>query len=181
MLIKDKKGVRKMTRNIMREAHKLTKQIISEYGDVDYTTQLGLCLSFLSQEGGKEMVELKGTEKQVKYANDIIEAMTNIIDEAIEIRISKLSDKWSKMEENKKAKYKTEENYKKTVVEKILNSKEKMFSNEESKFYIEKYRIVLRGKEYKYGIAQEIQDLISDEKELKQISITLEHLKREYI
>ena len=44
-------------------------------------------------------------------------------------------------------------------------------------FYIEKYRIVLRGKEYKYGIAQEIQDLISDEKELKQISITLEHLK----
>lgn len=172
-----------MKRNLMEEAHKLTKQIVSECRDVDYITQLGLRLSFLSQEekeGDNKMVELKGTEKQVKYANDIIEAMTNIIDEAIEIRISKLSDKWSKMEENKKAKYKTEENYKKTVVEKILNSKEKMFSNEESKFYIEKYRIVLRGKEYKYGIAQEIQDLISDEKELKQISITLEHLKKEY-
>ena len=61
-----------MTRNIMREAHKLTKQIVSEYGDVDYKTQLGLCLSFLSQEkGGKEMVELKGTEKQVKWAEDL--------------------------------------------------------------------------------------------------------------
>ena len=60
-----------MTRNIMREAHKLTKQIVSEYGDVDYKTQLGLCLSFLSQERGKEMVELKGTEKQVKWADDL--------------------------------------------------------------------------------------------------------------
>ena len=170
-----------MKRNIMKEAHRMTREIVNKYGDVDYMTQLGLCLSFLSQEKGeKEMVELKGTEKQVKYANDIIKAMSNLIDEAIEIRISKLSDKWARMEENKKAKYKTEENYKKTVVEKILNSKEKMFSNKEAKFYIEKYRIVLRGKEYKYGIAQEIQDLISDEKELKQISITLEHLKREY-
>lgn len=71
MLIKDKKGVRKMTRNIMREAHKMTKQIVSEYGNVDYKTQLGLCLSFLSQEGGKEMVELKGTEKQIKWAGDL--------------------------------------------------------------------------------------------------------------
>ena len=32
------------------------------------------------------MVELKGTEKQVKYANDIIKAMSNLIDEAIEIK-----------------------------------------------------------------------------------------------
>ena len=60
-----------MKKNLMKEAHKLTKQIVSEYGDVDYMTQLGLCLSFLSQEGGKEMVELKGTEKQVKWAEDI--------------------------------------------------------------------------------------------------------------
>lgn len=61
-----------MKRNIMREAHKLTKEIISKYGDVDYRTQLGLCLSFLSQEkGGKEMIELKGSEKQVKWAEDL--------------------------------------------------------------------------------------------------------------
>lgn len=61
-----------MKRNIMREAHKLTKEIISKYEDVDYKAQLGLCLSFLSQEkGGKEMVELKGSEKQVKWAEDL--------------------------------------------------------------------------------------------------------------
>ena len=59
-----------MKRNLMKEAHKLTKQIVSEYGDVDYMTQLGLCLSFLSQEKeGNEMVEISiGTEKQIAYA-----------------------------------------------------------------------------------------------------------------
>ena len=76
-----------MKRNLMKEAHKITKQIVSEYGDVDYITQLGLCLSFLSQEGGKEMVELKGTEKQVKWAEDIrnrIIKVNEIFEKAIE-------------------------------------------------------------------------------------------------
>ena len=76
-----------MKRNLMKEAHKLTKQIVSEYGDVDYMTQLGLCLSFLSQEGGNEMVELKGTEKQVKWAEDIrnrIIKVNEIFEKAIE-------------------------------------------------------------------------------------------------
>lgn len=76
-----------MKRNLMKEAHKMTKQIVSEYGDVDYRTQLSLCLSFLSQEGGKEMVELKGTEKQVKWAEDIrnrIIKVNEIFEKAIE-------------------------------------------------------------------------------------------------
>lgn len=61
-----------MTGNIMSAAHKMTREIINKYGDVDYKAQLGLCLSFLSQEkGGKEMVELKGSEKQVKWAEDL--------------------------------------------------------------------------------------------------------------
>ena len=60
-----------MKRNLMKEAHNMTREIVNKYGDVAYMTQLGLCLSFLSQEGGKEMVELKGTEKQVKWAEDI--------------------------------------------------------------------------------------------------------------
>ena len=76
-----------MKRNLMKEAHKMTKQIVNKYGDVDYMTQLGLCLSFLSQEGGKEMVELKGTEKQVKWAEDIrnrIIKVNEIFEKAIE-------------------------------------------------------------------------------------------------
>ena len=59
-----------MKRNLMKEAHKMTREIINKYGDVDHMTQLGLCLSFLSQEKeGNEMVEISiGTEKQIAYA-----------------------------------------------------------------------------------------------------------------
>ena len=76
-----------MKRNLMKEAHKMTREIVNKYGDVDYMTQLGLCLSFLSQEGGKEMAELKGTEKQVKWAEDIrnrIIKVNEIFEKAIE-------------------------------------------------------------------------------------------------
>ena len=76
-----------MKRNLMKEAHKMTREIVNKYGDVDYMTQLGLCLSFLSQEGGKEMVELNGTEKQVKWAEDIrnrIIKVNEIFEKAIE-------------------------------------------------------------------------------------------------
>ena len=76
-----------MKRNLIKEAHKMTREIVNKYGDVDYMTQLGLCLSFLSQEGGKEMVELKGTEKQVKWAEDIrnrIIKVNEIFEKAIE-------------------------------------------------------------------------------------------------
>ena len=77
-----------MKRNLMKEAHKMTREIVNKYGDVDYMTQLGLCLSFLSQEkGDNEMVELKGTEKQVKWAEDIrnrIIKVNEIFEKAIE-------------------------------------------------------------------------------------------------
>ncbi|MFQ8932934.1 hypothetical protein [Intestinibacter bartlettii] len=39
-----------MKRNLMKEAHKMTKEIKEQYPEVDYQAQLGLCLSFLSQE-----------------------------------------------------------------------------------------------------------------------------------
>lgn len=42
-------------KNLMKEAHKMTKEICNKYNDVDYKTQLGLCLSYLSsKEGEKE-------------------------------------------------------------------------------------------------------------------------------
>lgn len=47
-----------MKRNIMKEAHKMTKEIKEKYNDVDYKVQLGLCISFLSQkEEEKEMLK----------------------------------------------------------------------------------------------------------------------------
>lgn len=97
-----------MKRNLMREAHKLTREIVNKYEDVDYKTQLGLCLSFLSQEGGKEMVELKGTAKQIKWAEDLrsrfVKYLDFIQDLASEIEISEslqddIEDDFSSIEE----------------------------------------------------------------------------------
>lgn len=64
-------------RNIMKEAHKMAKEITTKYNDVDYKTQLSLCLSYLASQKEEEvkMVELKGSEKQVKWANDIREVV----------------------------------------------------------------------------------------------------------
>lgn len=61
-----------MKKNLMKKAHQMTKEIVEKYGDVDYKTQLGLCLSFLSEDKEEEkMVELKGSEKQIKWAEDL--------------------------------------------------------------------------------------------------------------
>lgn len=57
-----------MKRNLMKEAHEMTREIKEQYPEVDYQAQLGLCLSFLAQEGEQEM-EGK-SEKQIKYAED---------------------------------------------------------------------------------------------------------------
>ena len=118
-----------MKRNLMKEAHKLTKQIVSEYGDVDYMTQLGLCLSFLSQEGGKEMVELKGTEKQVKWAEDIrnrIIKVNEIFEKAIEgVDMDKMA-KSTWLDDNM------------YVIAQI--SLKNILAQEEAKFFIENFR-----------------------------------------
>lgn len=58
--------------NIMKEAHKLTREIKKEFPNVDYKFQLGLCISYLHRnKEAIKMVDLKGTEKQVKWAEDI--------------------------------------------------------------------------------------------------------------
>ena len=46
-------------KNIMKRAHELTKEIKREYPEVDYKTQLGLCLSFLYKEGVDKMIKFK--------------------------------------------------------------------------------------------------------------------------
>ena len=69
----------------MKEAHKMTKEIKEQYPEVDYQAQLGLCLSFLAQEKGGNKMEVKklnGSEKQIKWAKNIIKEMESIIKEA---------------------------------------------------------------------------------------------------
>ena len=118
-----------MKRNLMKEAHKMTRELVNKYGDVDYMTQLGLCLSFLSQEGGKEMVELKGTEKQVKWAEDIrnrIIKVNEIFEKAIEgVDMDKMA-KSTWLDDNM------------YVIAQI--SLKNILAQEEAKFFIENFR-----------------------------------------
>lgn len=62
-------------RNIMIEAHRMTKEIKNNSPEVDYRAQLGLCLSFLmmnkKEEKVMEMAKLEGSEKQIKWAEDL--------------------------------------------------------------------------------------------------------------
>lgn len=69
---------------IMKEAHKMTREIKAEYKEIDYKFQLGLCISYLLNERVEEKMELKelkGSEKQVKWANDIREKTLEFVAE----------------------------------------------------------------------------------------------------
>ena len=71
-------------KNVMKEAHKLTREIKAEFPEVDYKFQLGLCISYLSKNEVKEdvkMVELKGTEKQIKWAEDIRREVLELLED----------------------------------------------------------------------------------------------------
>ena len=71
-------------RNIMIEAHRMTKEIKNNSPEVDYKAQLGLCLSFLmmnKKEKKVMMVKLEGSEKQVKWAESLREEFITNIEE----------------------------------------------------------------------------------------------------
>lgn len=122
-------------KELMVKAHEMTKEIKNEYPGVDYKFQLGLCLAYLHAEGEKEMVELKGSEKQVKWAEDI---------RAVAVRGAKalLEEKREEHEaRGKKATLRRLEEVK-TIVENLE-------SEENSKYFIDTFAYILREmKEY---------------------------------
>lgn len=68
-------------KNLFKEAHKLTKEIKAEYPNVDYKAQFGICLSYLQEVKGEcKMVELKGSEKQIKWAKEIRQQILSMKD-----------------------------------------------------------------------------------------------------
>lgn len=52
-------------KELMSKAHKLTKEIKTQYPEVDYKFQLGLCIAYLHEEGEKEMS--KETVKELNF------------------------------------------------------------------------------------------------------------------
>ena len=81
-------------KNLMKAAHQMAKEIKVEYPNIDYKFQLGLCLSYLAENKGEvEMVELQGTEKQVKWAEELRKVVTNWVNQGIEKAMPKFSEK----------------------------------------------------------------------------------------
>lgn len=121
-------------KELMVKAHKMTKEIKTQYPGIDYKFQLGLCLAYLQKEGENEMVELNGTEKQVKWANDIRKKAL----EGVEIAIEKLEEIQKGYVETRGKRLKRFDKY----INKVNEIKEELLNSVEAKFFIEKYSYV---------------------------------------
>lgn len=118
---------------LMKEAHRLTKKIKNEFPEVNYKFQLGICMSYLlNGEGENEMVELQGSEKQVKWALSIREKTISTINEAINF-----------LEEGQQVRIKRTGKRAQDIDERIRRIKlmlEEVKNEQSSKVFIEKWR-----------------------------------------
>ena len=119
--------------SLMKEAHILTKEIKKEFPNVDYKFQLGICMSYLlNGKGENEMVELQGSEKQVKWALSIREKTISTINEAINF-----------LEEGQQVRIKRTGKRAQDIDERIRRIKlmlEEVKNEQSSKVFIEKWR-----------------------------------------
>lgn len=107
-----------MKRNLMKEAHKMTKEIKEQYPEVDYQAQLGLCLSFLAQEGEEEVKKIEGkSEKQVKYAESCREKRIVRLQKTIERKTRKSNEGKITLDKKTYSVRKTDEKLELTKVE----------------------------------------------------------------
>ena len=113
--------------NILKKAHQLTKEIKREYPEVDYKAQLGICLTFLyDNKEVKGMVELEGTEKQVRWAEEIRKEMLDT--KNIEMALDKFgSHKSEKVQ---------------TVLNLLKNFKERVNTETSAKWFIKNRGLV---------------------------------------
>lgn len=124
-------------KNLFKKAHKMTKKIKEKYNDVDYKVQFSLCLSFLNQEGDAKMEELKGSEKQIKWAKDIRANTLKFVDELEKIKIERIKKDDYKIKAMSKAEM--TERYKR----KFAGIREEIMCIESAKFFIDNFRDIL--------------------------------------
>ena len=178
-----------MKRNLMKEAHKMTREIKEKYPEVDYQAQLGLCLSFLAQEEEEKSMEgLQGTEKQIRWAIDIIYEMKYFLDIANKVRLFKSEKKWDdgNVSENLKEKYNlnTKEDYLDYITRIVEKSESLIFAETDAAWYIRHFKSLTS--EYKtktdklIAFSNEIFILSNNKKGLKQTLTTLTNLKSEW-
>lgn len=121
----------KFSKEVIRKAHEMTKEIKKEYPEVNYRVQFGLCLSYLlsQKKGDNKMKELQGSQKQIMWAQDIRKAV---------IEFNKyLLDNISILEEEKRIS-KAKEAY--------TTSKEFLENLEEANIFIENFKEILKVK-----------------------------------
>lgn len=88
-------------KNIMKEAHNLTKKIIRK-GD-SYKATFRICLSYVHSQvkkGVNKMVELKGSEKQVKWALEIRKQVLEVIENARTRKVEEVSKRADKVKKD---------------------------------------------------------------------------------
>ena len=88
-------------KNIMKEAHNLTKKITRK-GD-SYKATFRICLSYVHSQvkkGVNKMVELKGTEKQVKWALEIRKQVLEVIENARTRKVEEVSKRADKVKKD---------------------------------------------------------------------------------
>lgn len=88
-------------KNVMKKAHEITKNIIRK-GD-SYRATFRLALIFVHSQikkGVNAMVELKGTEKQVKWAKAIREDVLKVVEVARKEQVERVSKKEDKVKKD---------------------------------------------------------------------------------
>lgn len=72
-------------KKIFKEAHKMTREMVKEY-KVDYQAQFSINLSYLlNNKEEKEMERnLRGSEKQIKWANDLLNHLDKYVNRVLE-------------------------------------------------------------------------------------------------
>ena len=138
-------------KELMIKAHEMTKEIKNEYPGVDYKFQLGLCLAYLHEEGEKEMRELKGTEKQVKWASDIRETVVGYLNKALEMQLEKSDSKGDR-------KGKTVEEWRETFKARFERDLSLVINNDSAEFYIKNFKHIEKEND-SFSVARALNDM----------------------
>lgn len=126
-------------KNLFKEAHKIAGEIKRKYNDVDYKVQFSLCLSFLIEKKGEaKMKELKGSEKQIRWAEDIRKDILTLVDELEKCKIKRIEI------EEYKIKDMSIEELTERCKRKFERIREEIRNIDSAKFFIDNFKNILQ-------------------------------------
>lgn len=126
-------------KNVMKKAHEITKKIIRKGDSYRATFRLALIFVYSQiKKGVHKMIELKGSEKQIKWASDIREELIKKIEEMKEVKLASIvGDKVKKS-----GKVLTESERKNVHTKRFDNAIESIKNETSSEFFINHFREV---------------------------------------